>query len=520
MKKVYRPAFTLLLLAITFSCEDFLEKDNYNTLNENLFYKTDDDAEKAITGAYVPFRWQGQYRTRLYWLNSICSDLSHPGGVNDNREYDEFEDYNIKSDNIALYQMWVDAWPSIMRANSVLAKIPNTEMDESQKNRILGEARFIRGLVYFNLVRIFGKVPIILEVQNPSDMYVSRDEVDDVYKLIASDLNFAEANLPESYPPDQVYKATKGAARAFLSKVYLTRGNLGIYESAPCWDSAAYWAGQIIESGRYSLWQDNDPEVVNSIFIRNGYHANFRTENGKESIFELQYSDALGTDWSGIAQEISERDACRPCSYSNWGRNTNFPKVNFVEEWLAEAPGDVRFDVTILADGDTMWLPGGNTLTGEDFYVHDKSMVTVGTNITGYIVEKWQYGNTNGRESSPQNMAIMRYAEVLLIMAEALNEMGNTGEAYQYINEVRQRAHLPELSGLGQDQFRDAVLLERKYELAYEFNRWFDLTRTGKLIEAVFEDRGAVLTENNLILPIPLDELTTNPNLGPQNEGY
>jgi starch-binding outer membrane protein, SusD/RagB family len=520
MKKIYRPALILVLIAATLSCEEFLDKENYNTLNESLFYKTADDAEKAITGAYVPFRSPGQYRMRLYWLNSISPDLSWPGGVSDNREYDEFFDYNIKSDNPAISQSWDDFWPSIMRANSVLEKIPNTEMDEGLKNRILGEAYFIRGLTYFNLVRIFGKVPIITGIQNPSEMYVSRDEIVEVYKLIVADLTFAEANLPLSNPPDEAYRATKGAARAVLAQVYLTRGNLGIHESSPCWDSAAYWSDQIIQSNQYSLWQDSDPEVGNSKFIQNGYHANFRTENGKESIFEIQYTDILGTDWSHLAQEISERDACRPCAYSNWGRNTNFPKEKFVDEWRANEPGDPRFDVTILVHGDTMWLPGGNTLTGQDFYVHDESLVSVGTNITGYIVEKWQYGNTRGRESSPQNMVVIRYSEVLLIMAEALNEMGNTAEAHQYINQVRDRVHLPSLAGLGQDAFRDAVLRERKYELAYEFSRWFDLTRTGKLIDAVFEDRGVMLTENNFILPIPLGDLTRNPNLGPQNEGY
>jgi starch-binding outer membrane protein, SusD/RagB family len=520
MKSTVPTLFIAVVFASLTSCEEFLEKNNYDTLNESLFYKTVKDAEAAVAGAYVPFRSNGQYKNRFYWLNSMCTDMSWPGGNNDNREYHEFYDYNIKSDNPALSAMWQESWPSVMRANTIIDRIAGTDIDVNVKNRILGEAHFIRALAYFNLVRIYGKIPIILGVQNPSEMYVSRDEVVDVYKLIVSDLKFAEANLSDNYPEHMVYKATKGAARTVLALVYLTRGNKGVSESVPCWDSAAFWADKIIQSGRYSLWQDNDPEVLESVFISNGYHANFRTENGKESIFEIQYSDIRGTDYADIAQSISEKDACRPCGYSNWGRGGNFPRVNFVNGWRRDAPGDVRFDVAIMAHGDTVWLPGGNTLTGLDYYVHDSANVTVGTNITGYMVEKWQYGNTRGRESSPQNMAIFRYAEVLLIMAEALNEMGRTGEAYQYINQIRQRAHLPDLSGLSQEEFRDAVLLERKYELAYEFNRWFDLSRTGKLIDVLYEDRGVVLTENNLILPVPLSELTINPNLGPQNAGY
>ena len=484
----------ILLTALLFSACDFgvLDKVPPDTINTENFFRTESDAIAAINGAYQPLQWPKLYNMRM-WTTDIVAGNSEvgAGGGSDGIETKNMADFVTLSDNPGVLDLWRGPWPGILRANTVLARVPAMSIDQQLKDRILGEAHFLRALYYFNLVRFFGDVPMIVEPQSPDDdIRPARAPVEQIYsEVIIPDLEAALNLLPPkaSYSAADLGRAAQGSAAGLLAEVHLTLGN---------WARVVELADQV-ESLGYDLNDD--------------YAANFDpfSENGIESLFEVQYYGKTSHDfWSNENQSGWHSTFMGPRNSNivagGWGWNQ--PTQEFVD---AYEEGDLRKDVTILYEG-------GPAFDGQ---AYDADYSNTGYNVRKFLVPKSVASST---DESPLNFPVLRFAEILLMKAEALNELGRTSEAEEPLNRVRRRAGLDDVRGLSQTDFREAVLHERRMELAFEGKRWFDLLRVdgGNYGLNFLHSIGKFnATMNHLLFPIPQADRDANPNLS-QNPGY
>ena len=469
--------------------KSFLDESPTDQVTDANFYKTANDAIQATTAIYSELGKGGQYNYALWGIGDIGSDISYTGGGGggDGIEQQQLDRYGlIPPTNPLTSRLWGGCYIGIGRANIVLQKVPAMQIDPAIQNRSIGEAEFLRAKYYFDLVRAYGDVPLLTSPPTTlAEVNVARSPVASVYALIEKDLLDAITKLPASYSGDDIARATKWAATALLAKVYLTEGKL---------PEAATQAQSVISSSGKSLW-DN-------------YGDNFKvsTENGKESLFEVQYvSGRNAYIFDGLGFCGNEFFGPRGQGIvPQGGYGFNIPEDDFVAGYEA---GDLRRDVTIWKPGDA--YPDGRT-----------QPASLPGSPHGYGCKKWFVGKVNTNIwDSELNIPVLRLAEVYLILAEAV---GPTTEGLEAINKVRRRAFGQPVNtagahdlaaSLGAPAFKTAVWRERKYELAFENDRWFDMKRTGELLTY----RG--VQPYNIVLPIPQSERDVNSGLT-QNPGY
>lgn len=493
MKKLKISIIALLSLYAVSSCnDDFLNRVPLDTISTSNYPQTADELITLVNGAYQPLQWAKLYNMRM-WTTDIYAGNSNvgAGGGNDGVETIQLANFIAGSDNEGVLDLWRGPWPGILSANIVLQEAPKLSINEGIKNRCMGEAYFLRAQYYFILVRFFGDVPLVTQPQDINgDLYPSRAPKEEVYQLIISDLENAVNMLPtkQQYSADDLGRATKGAALGMLAKVHLTRGE---------WQKVVDLTTQVEGLG-YSLNAD--------------YADNFNPdkENGQESLFEVQYSGSDKYDfWSNENQAAwtSTFMGPRGSNFTAGGWGWNQPTQEFVDSYES---GDNRKAVSIL-------YPGCPAFDGKE-YLASYSM-------TGYNVRKFllPFSLYPTYDKSPLNFPVLRFADVLLMKAEALNELGQTSQAAAPLNAVRNRAGLPGVSGgLSQENFREKVLHERRMELAFEGQRWFDLIRVqnGQYGLNFLHSIGKTnASTKHLLLPIPQIERDRNPNLT-QNPGY
>ena len=368
---------------------------------------------------------------------------------------------------------WIGQWQAVNRANQVITNVPNIEMDGALKNRLIAEAKMLRAYFYFNLVRVYGGVPIFNGVQE--NYNIPRNSVDEVYNFIISDLTSAAEVLPQTYGASDLGRVTKGAALGLLSKVYLYKKD---------WQKAYDASNQVIAMG-YSL----DPDF-NHLFRIAG-------EFGSESVFEVNCECSSQFGGSQYAEVQGVRNQF------GWGFFTPSSALESAFE-----PGDIRKELTILRNGET--TPEGDLIAMGD----PNSVTTFNQKI---YVPKSQ-NNTACGYGSRQNIRILRFAEILLINAEAANEMGNTATAITNLNKVRTRAQLAGTNATTQGALRTAIWHERRVELALEGDRFVDLVRTGQAA-TVLAPYGFKAGKNE-VFPIPLDAMNQSNGVFVQNPGY
>ncbi len=483
----------LLIVVVLTSCgEDFLDKSPLDTINTENFYQTESDAIAAINGAYQPLQWPKLYNMRM-WTSDIMAGNSivGAGGGDDGRETQDMANFVTTTDNEGVLDLFRGPSPGILRCNVVLQKVPAIVMTEGVKSRVLGEAHFLRGLYYFILVRYFGDVPLIIDPQEPGDdLKPQRVDKSRVYELIIEDLSKAKDMLPakSTYSSSDLGRATKGAAAGLLAKVYLTRGE---------YDKVITLANEVA-----TLGYDLNPNYEDNFDATN--------ENSIESLFEIQYaSDAGENFWSNENQAswLSTFTGPRNSDMVAGGWGWNQPTQEFID---AYEEGDLRKDVTVFYDG----CP---SFDGKDY---DPAYSTTGYNLRKFLVSK----NVSATyDNSPLNFPVLRYADVLLMKAEALNSLNRTTEAEAPLNLVRARAGLLPVTGKSQPEMKEIILHERRMELAFEGQRWFDLVRVdnGQWGLDFLHSIGKVnATQKHLLFPIPLKEIESNPNLLPNNSGY
>lgn len=485
--------FSIAVLAsLVFACsEDFLTKSPEDSINTSNFFQIETDAVTAINGAYQPLQWPKLYNMRM-WTTDIMAGNSivGAGGGTDGIETQDEANFVTASDNQGVLDLWRGPWPGILRCNIILQKVPEMTISETVKNRVLGEAYFLRAHYYFILVRFFGDVPLTLKPVEPGDdLRPFRTPKADVYKQIISDLNQAITLLPpkEQYSGNDVGRASKGSATGMLAKVYLTLGD---------WQKVVDLCDQVKGLG-YSLNANYGDNFSSS------------TENSNESLFEIQYvSDAGMGFWDNENQAswLSTFTGPRGSDLVAGGWGWNQPTQEFMNSYET---GDLRKDVTAFYDGCPKF-------DGKDY---KKSWSMTGFNLRKFLVP---LSAVSSYDNSPLNFPVLRYADVLLMKAEALNELGRTTEAAAPLNEVRTRAGLGNVTGLAKDAFRAKVLNERRMELAFEGQRWFDLVRinNGQYgIDFLKSIGKSNMSSKFLLFPVPQKERDANPNLT-QNTGY
>lgn len=509
----------LVLLAIfalcATSCSDnFLNLSPKDQPSSTTYFLTASGLEQALTATYAPLR---DLLVNDFYTGELRSDNTHYEYNPSNRGTaivfrEQVADFNNKPDNNYVNAVYYHLYKTISRANTVIDRAAlATEVDESTKARIVGEAKFLRAFSYFKLVRYFGGVPLYLkEVASSSDAFVPRSSVDEVYQQILSDATDAHQSLSKPAKFPQSGRATKGSATMLLADIYT---ELKRYSDAEA-------LLRTLPAMGYQLLPDYSDVFSTS------------NKNSRESIFEVQYQQGLqGGQHSDLIYRFLPRSkntgiitgvASDNGGIGGWGTPTD-DLINAYE------PGDLRLDASI-------GIAEGNYNASYDFVFSANKSVINYTPADGKMgipyIKKYVTPHVE-KNNTDNNWPIYRYSEALLLLAECLNEQGKTTEALTPLNQVRNRAGLSNISGVSQDDLRKIILHERRVELAFENHRWHDLVRSGRAVE-IMNKYGSELKKEHtyllphtyqvkeymLLYPIPQFEIEIDPEGLTQNPGY
>jgi len=451
--------YIIFLFSITLifsSCDDFLTVVPETQLSSATFFQTEADFVQAVNGAYAPLR--GYYNTQAWMLGELHSDNLYYGrnilfGATENHQ--NIADFAMPisggtTPNVHVLNGWRALYLIISRSNQILALIDDVEFDQASKDNVKGQALFLRAFSYFHLVRYFGQIPLhITPVAVREESALPLSEESEIFAQIESDLTQAVPLLPlkSQQLPGRV---TQGSARTLLGDVY-------VYLKR--WAEAEQALGPVISSGEYMLMPSYEMAFSESV----------NNKNNAESVFEIQYKEGP----EGLQGTFMYQFMPRPITIDELapimgtinpqelgGEGPAVPTPDLIS---AYEEGDLREDVSI----------GYITLSGS--FRDDK----VYPYIKKYQSDHVQHNNHG------MNWPVYRYAEVLLLMAEAQNEQGKSGEAVGLLNQVRDRAGLENSSASGQADVREAIFQERRVELAFENKRWFDIMRTDRIQEII-----------------------------------
>jgi len=515
MKKIYILASIIGLTVVSSCKDDFIDLVPEDQVSAVTFYQTEAQFNQAVTTAYVPLR---DLLVNDYFTAEMRSDNTHyqPYPSNRGTAYlyrESIADFTDNPTNSYTNAVYFHCYNGIAKANIVIQRIASSDLSESVKNNIDGQAKFLRAFNYFKLVRYFGGVPLFLkEVTTAEDAFLPRSTTEEVYTQIIADAQDAINKLaaPAKFP--QTGQATKGAATMLLAEVYMTQKKYAEAEALLT----------TLPAMGYGLL----PNYADVFSTAN--------KNSKESIFEVQYLEGLqGGQQSNFIYlflpRTSNTNLITGVATNNSGTGGwNTPTQDLIN---AYEPNDKRKDASIgIAEG---------TYNASDLLVisANKSIVNY-TPAAGKIgvpyIKKYLHPHTNPNNTN-DNWPIYRYADALLLLAEAQNEQGKSGLALTNLNQVRDRAFgagVAPVTTTDQAALRDIIAHERRVELAFENHRWHDLVRTGKAVE-VMNAYGTKLKQQNpslspdsynvtadrLLYPIPQSERELNPALT-QNQGY
>jgi hypothetical protein len=494
MKKISSYKILLLLatgsLGTLMSCNKLTENPK-SVIVSSQFYQTSSDATSAVNSVYGTLNSDPAgdfplYGRQLNLLVENASDNQTYSPSNTNPDVRALGTETYISSNSRIQKVWQQLYYGINRANIAIDNIPAIQMDTVLRARLVRESKFVRALLYFNLVRLYGDVPLILHnpsSTNISNLLIARTPSADVYTQIISDLKDA-TNLPKTYGTADLGRATGGAAHTLLAKVYLTRQD---------WNDALTELNTVINGGYgYSLFTN--------------YYDAFQkaTKNGVEHIFSVQFETNLGE--ANSEQYLSQ-------SFTSFNTGT------FPIDIPADSSVYKLFSANDTRRAVTFYSSVYNAATGQTV-VFNNPYAPYFNKFVDYSLSP-----LSSQTQSGINYPVLRYADVLLMQAEALNEIngGPTSDAYTAINQVRTRAHVANLTaGLSQSDFRDSVFLERRKEFIQEGHRWYDLVRQGgtTLVDALHKlPAKSAASSKNTLFPIPLVDIQTNPKLT-QNPGY
>jgi hypothetical protein len=491
MKKII---YTILVISVGLvSCEDIITEKPIDFLVPGSFPATEQDALAATTAAY----------TRLhssiisFYYGFTPSDIAFQGQHN-MRPVSWFLDLNANNGDAT--EMWQHNFQGIALANTVIQFVPDVPMnDDYLKERLIAEAKFLRAFYYFELVRVYGAVPVLTEVVSNTDelIGITRNTVDEVYALIEQDLSEALSVLPNEYVGEDLGRATKWSATALLAKVHLTQNE---------WLEANTRAQQVITSGMFGLVAD-----YNSLWGQNAEYVLMPDKNGvlvNENVFDIQFEQDERNDFKQSWVGSRDIEIVGATNAVGGGWENMLPTTDYLDMF---ENGDLRKDISYVTELNGNILesprtPGAGPVTGKYFNAD---------------------GDAPKSNNGSQNTYVIRYSDVLLMRAEAENELNGPDNAYTYINLVRERAGLPFLSGLDQNSFREAVRKERATELGFEGHRKYDLLRWGIFVETIrnvsdphMDTPAANIQDHHILMPVPAREREISEESLSQNPGY
>jgi starch-binding outer membrane protein, SusD/RagB family len=485
----------IIALFITSACsDDFLNQPPTAALTQGSFPVSSNDALLATNATYNMLRTWHINTGGFPLLDMMADDAtkgSNPSDGTDIRVYDKFEHTATEG---SVERWYKTLYQAIRRANLVISEVPNIDMDPALADRLIAEARFLRAYFYGLLVRGFGPVPKVLVVDPPLDL--GRAPVEELLaEVIYPDLEYAISILPEKsqYAAEDLGRATKGAARGLLANLKLFYGDYPAVETL---------TNDIIGSLEYELAPDFDQVFLSS------------NEHGAESVFEI----GAKPDWFDFGgNQYGNTQGARGNPDKGWGFCR--PAYTLLEELTDNNDPRLEPSILFLQEEIDGVLIAGEGATPDTTYLNGEVV-----EIECYNQKVW-YPGTDARSSFGYNRRIIRFADVLLMHAEALNENGRTAEALPFLNRVRQRARgnntpdvLPDITTTNKEEVRTAILNERKFELALEGHRFWDLVRTGNA-EAVLGPLGFQAGKNELF-PIPQSEVDISQGRITQNPGY
>jgi hypothetical protein len=471
------------LVVMVSACKKKLEEQPYSFLIPKNYYLTATDAQTALNGVFNVFQQQTSYQRTVWLISELPAD--NLVGITTSERL-ELNRFTWTPANSEISNWWKTSYQAISRANDLLANVPNITMDTTARNNILGNARFLRAMAYFDLVRNFGDVPLVLRPITTAEdtlLYPSRTDAGEVYKTIIDDLKFAEANCPleNKIPAASKGMVSKGAAAALLGKVYLQRAS-SPYADAQDNQNALAALNRVINSKVYSLVA-NYPDVFDNA-----------KKNGPEHIFSIQFGPG------------------------NNGATSNIILRMFYPAILGGAAPftvDTTFFKTGYAAEDSI---------RKNWNMADKA--DTAKNLPPFVYKYRDPGYVKGSNNSNVNWIVLRYADVLLMQSEALNNI-NSGDATKFngVNAVRARAGLKDpaqqlnfTNTPTQDAFIDSLVKDRARELFIEGHRKYDLIRLGRY-KQVMANLGYNIPDYRFLLPIPQTERDVNKKLE-QNDGY
>lgn len=457
--------------------EEFVELSSPTAVRQDQYFTSADDIRAALNGSYGGLR---SYYDNFYIMAEVPSDNVEANLATD-ISVGDFDRFSWQPTNGTVNNRWSASYTIISNSNILLEKIEPVAMDEALKERYKAEAKFLRALMYFNLVRFFGDVPLVLtEIKSEPEAYsYNREPVSNVYAQIEKDLQEAATVLPVRYTGSDAGMATSGAAKSLLGKAYLTNKQ---------YSQAATILKEVIDANVYQLL----PVYADVFRANNG--------NNAEIIFSVQYTRSGSKEGSNFAISFAPQGSNNEIVTGGSPGGLNQGTLDLFNAFEG---GDLRKDVSIQR------YTGGSRPYYTRKFIDQPPTTFEGDN----------------------DWPVLRYSDVLLLYAEALNAVEQTTEAEKYLNQVRKRAGLAPKTGLPQSDFQLAIEQERRLELCFEGHRWFDLVRTGRMTEVMnayitrYRTTGGYLvgnyqlTPNKVLYPVPFRELSLNTNLG-QNPGY
>jgi hypothetical protein len=498
MKNIKRAILIGSLVLGLSSCEDFLELPSETNLTSATFFKSQNDFVKAVNGAYAPLR--GLYAsganaaTGSWLMGEMHSDntrYKYNPNFRATIDQENIADFTVIPTNSAALNKYRGYYSVIARTNQILSTIDGVDFDAAVKSNLKGQALFLRAFSYFDLVQYFGKVPLHLEPSTSlNDVALPLAEVSDIYAQIISDATEAASLLPDK-SVQEPGRATSGAAKTLLGNVHVVLQN---------WSAAETVLKEVVNSGKYALVSD-----YANVFMTNN-------KNNSESVFEIQYRQ--GQD--GYSSNFV---------YSFFPMPITAPELTATLAKYGVAPAAVN---GLVQEGYN--IPSPEIIAAYEVG-DERKAASIGTATAGGVdypfILKYLHPHTTAALTD-DNWPVYRYAEVLLLLAEALDEQGKSTEALPFLNEVRDRAGLDDI--VATTGLRDIIFKERRVELAFENKRWLDLVRTGRAVDvmttfgasvkanpqAYYFPPGqqpvpAAFTNIDLLFPLPADEALLSP---------
>lgn len=510
MKGLHISLFIFFLVFFGSCKKDLLNIENPNTPTTDVFWKTEDDAQRGVNSIYAMFYKPALWSRWIYFRLDLTSDegFSKSPWV-ELADWTRFQyvNYNFGEGNAFT---WKDTYKAVFRCNQVLDNVPNIEFaNQEDKDKILGQAKFLRALHYYYAALLWENVPLVLKSSQPDDLPL-QSNLTEVWAQIEKDLKEALEVLPVEWDDANLGRPTKGSVNAYLARMYMQQHKWAEAKIALDY----FFTGE--GAGQYSLvsnYQDNFT------------HTN---ENNSESVFEIQFSDVNKTpeDADGPSQIMSSQRA-QFFAPRSIGWSDGQARYWIVDEFKKEKTADGNIDPRLRY---TLFYPALEADFGDKVY---------GRSWNWDADEAWfrkyarDYFRNNEDYYAQNNFRLVRFSDILLLYAEVLNELGSTAEAIQYVDQVRNRVGLPALAVnhaealAGPDAFRERLKVERELELCGESVRWADLKRWGDLDEAGRVENVAkrdpdfknFVVGKHIRLPLPQIEVLNNPNLK-QNAGY